>query len=463
MNQPRLLLAGTHSGVGKTTFTLGLLAALQKRGLAVQGFKAGPDYIDPSYHTAVTGRVSRNVDRIMLGDEVVLEIFMRASRGADISMIEGVMGLYDGRDAQSDRGSSADLAMLLQAPIVLVIDASGMARSAAALVLGYQKFLDGVPIAGVLVNRVGSEGHYRLVQSAIEQMCGLPTVGYLEKMTEVSMPERHLGLIPALERGELRPLFDQLAQRVEATVDIAALQVIAQSAPAIQEPSKTIFKRKTAWAITKIAIAKDSAFNFYYPENLELLQLAGAELVYFSPLAGELLPEDVDGLYIGGGFPEEFAHDLSLQTAVMSQLRERIEAGLPTFAECGGYMFLAKELMDRTGNSYQMVGVLDAKVQMHARLVALGYREATAPVDQLLLAKGEMVKGHEFHYSTLTYEREQSTPAYEVTGLRGKKMDGFASETLVAGYTHLHFASNPMVATRFVASCVAYQQQRIAK
>ncbi len=462
MNRPRILLAGTHSGVGKTTLTIGLLAAMQQRGLSVQGFKAGPDYIDPSYHTAVTGRQSRNLDRFMVGEDGVREIFWRASEDADVSVIEGVMGLYDGRDALSNLGSSADLAILLKTPVVLVIDASGMARSAAALVLGFQKLLEEVPIAGVLVNRVGSAGHYQMVQSALEQECGIRTVGYLGKLDGVEIPERHLGLIPALERGELRHLFGELAHRVEETVDIEELLHIAHSAPSVEKPREIIFIAQSVLARVKIAIAKDAAFNFYYPENLELLQLHGAELVYFSPLAGELLPTDIDGLYIGGGFPEEFAKELSKQDAVLHQLREQIGAGLPTFAECGGYMFLAREIVDRTGTSYPMVGVINAKVQMQERLAALGYREATALVDQVFLRKGEVLKGHEFHYSSVTYESENLTPAYEVTSLRGKKLDGYANATCVAGYTHLHFASNPHVASQFVSTCAAYQARRLA-
>ncbi|PWI58728.1 cobyrinate a,c-diamide synthase [Sulfoacidibacillus thermotolerans] len=458
--RPRLLLAGTHSGVGKTTLTLGLLAALRKRGLAVQGFKAGPDYIDPSYHTAVTHRPARNLDRFMVGEDGVREIFWRASADADLSVIEGVMGLYDGRDVKENVGSSAELALLLQSPIILVIDASGMARSAAALVLGFQKLLESVPIAGVLVNRVGSIGHYRIVQTAIEQECNVPTVGYLPKMADVAIPERHLGLIPALERGELSPLFDLLAKRIEESVDVARLLEIAQGASALSEPSAVIFTKKEKQTQVKIAIAKDAAFNFYYPENLELLELAGADLHYFSPLAGDLLPDDVDGLYIGGGFPEEFAGDLSARTELLLQLYGKIKGGLPTFAECGGYMFLAKEIVDRAGKRHPMVGVIPATVKMQENLAALGYREATALVDHLLLAQGETVKGHEFHYSTLTYELDSPPYAYEVKGLRGKKVDGFSTNTLVAGYTHLHFASNPAVVQRFIHACAVYQKTR---
>jgi cobyrinic acid a,c-diamide synthase len=467
VNRSRLVIAGTHSGVGKTTLTLGIMAALRRRGLVVQGFKAGPDYIDPSYHTAVTGRPSRNLDSWMTGPDAVREIFLRASTDADISVIEGVMGLYDGRDAASNTGSTAEIATLLKAPVILVVDAASMARSAAAVVLGFQRLDPEVRLAGVIVNRIGGESHLRLVRTAIEQVCGIPVLGGLAREEGIEIPERHLGLIPALERGELAPLFERLADIAERSVDLNRLVEIARSAPAAPQPGRWLFERTTnrgggpsGQPRATIAVARDSAFHFYYPENLELLEQFGARLVEFRPLEGELVPDDADGLYIGGGFPEEYAERLAAQSAVREDVRRRIEAGLPTFAECGGFMFLTKSITDRAGNTYPMVGVIPAEVRMQDRLAALGYREVRALCDSFLMAGGEYARGHEFHYSTVTFREDAVPYAYEVAGLRGTRPEGYVRGSLVAGYTHLHFASNPDLARRFVDACAAYRSGR---
>ena len=298
MTQARIVIAGTNSGAGKTTVTLGLMAALRRLGLTVQGFKVGPDYIDPSYHTALTGRPSRNLDTWMLAPHVVRELFQRGSQGADISVIEGVMGMYDGKDPLSNTGSTAEVSQLLQAPVLLVVNVSSMARSAAAVVLGFQQLEPQVRIAGVIANRVGSKGHYELVKAAIEQVCGVPVVGYLSKQETLQIPERHLGLVPALERGEMAGLFAALADAVEATVDIDRILDIAGQAAPLPAPEPTLFAGSKREPMVTIAIARDLAFNFYYPENLELLEWYGARLVTFRPLDGESVPDDADGVYI---------------------------------------------------------------------------------------------------------------------------------------------------------------------
>ncbi|EPZ42213.1 cobyrinate a,c-diamide synthase [Alicyclobacillus acidoterrestris] len=461
MKRPRLVIAGTNSGAGKTTITLGIMAALARRGLCVQGFKVGPDYIDPAYHTALTHRPSRNLDTWMMPKDSVREIFHRGSQGADISVIEGVMGLYDGKQPLSDEGSTAEVSRLLQAPVILVVNAASMARSAAAVVLGFQQLDPQVPLAGVIVNRVGSKGHYELVKAAIEAVCQVPVLGYLERHDHLAIPERHLGLLPAIERGELNDLFNGLANVMEATVNLDLLVELAADAADWQAPSETLFAGSPVPPFVKVAVARDSAFNFYYPENLELLAWYGAELQYFSPLAGELLPEDADGLYIGGGFPEEFAEILSGQSALQAQIRARIADGLPTFAECGGFMWLTESLRDKSGATHKMVGAIPARVQMQAKRAALGYREVTALTDTLLLGKGETARGHEFHYSTAAQtcskdETDSWTYAYAAKGLRGEKPEGFARGNLLAGYTHLHFASNPRMIRRWLEACRTY-------
>lgn len=447
----RIVIAGTGSGAGKTTVTIGLMAALKQKGHTVQGFKCGPDYIDPTYHTAVTGRSSRNLDSYMLSHDAVKEIFVRGSEGADISIIEGVMGMYDGKEATSDKGSTAEISILTGSPVLLVVNCQSMARSAAAIVKGFQVLNPQARIVGVIANKVGSEGHHKIVKAAIEQECGIPVVGYLKRESDLEIPERHLGLVPSVERGELAPLFGRLADVINETVNVEQVWELAKAEPLFAEP--TLFARTKAPVRVTIAVAKDPAFHFYYPENLELLEAHGAKLHYFSPLAGESVPEDADGLYIGGGFPEEFASELSQNHVVLESFRLAINAGLPTLAECGGFMFLTEAIVTTEGNSYPMVGLIPGKVTMQKKLAALGYREVRGTDGNFLIGPDEQAKGHEFHYST--HAAETDLPhAYETKGLRGTKPEGYAHENLVAGYTHLHFGSNLELVTRWIERCV---------
>ncbi len=464
VKRPRVVLAGTSSGVGKTTLTIGLMAAFKRKGFVVQGYKAGPDYIDPSYHEAVTGRPSRNLDSWMLEEGVVREVFLCAGQDADLSIVEGVMGFYDGKDSRSNIGSTAHISRLLAAPTILVLNAASIARSAAAIVMGFQRFDPEVAIQGVIVNRVGGEGHYRLIQAAVEQECGIPTLGYLPERVGLQMPERHLGLIPAIERGELTPLFDHLADEVEASIDLERIAAIARAASDLEERSPQVMVARPRAVPITIAVARDAAFNFYYPENLELLALRGARLAYFSPLCGEDIPVEADGLYLGGGFPEEFAEQLAARPELLARYRERIQNGLPTYAECGGYMFLSKAITDKAGRTFPMVGVIPAKVQMQAHLSALGYREVTALADCLLLPADHQARGHEFHYSTIIPDTEADSTAwsaaYAVRARATTCYEGWRSDNVLAGYTHLHFASNPSVADRLINACAKFHNDR---
>ena len=464
--RPRLVIAGTGSGAGKTTVTIGLMAALQRRGLQVQGFKCGPDYIDPSYHTAVTGRQSRNLDTWMMPHDTMKEIFLRGSIESDISIIEGVMGMFDGKDPLSNSGSTAEIAALLNAPVLLVVNAQSMARSAAAVVLGFQQLAGDARIIGVIANKCGSAGHYKIIKAAVEQVCGIPVLGWLGRDDELSVPERHLGLVPAIERGELGSLFNRCADLVEQGIDLEAVLSLASNAPVLNWPANRIFEDQglrshDAEPGPLIAVAKDAAFNFYYPENLELLEQWGARITMFSPLAGEYVPADADGVYIGGGFPEEFAAQLAAKHVIGEDLKLRAEGGLPLFAECGGYMYLSRSITDRAGETYPMVGLIPAAVRMQSKLAALGYREVKALRDSILLAEGETIRGHEFHYSTLIADDVDHYPfAYETKGLRGISQDGYALPTMTAGYTHVHFASNGNAAKRFIGQCAAYRRKR---
>jgi cobyrinic acid a,c-diamide synthase len=477
----RLVIAGTGSGAGKTTVTLGLMKAFAEKGLKVQGFKCGPDYIDPTYHTAVTGIASRNLDSWMTSGDYVLDLFNRASADADISIIEGVMGLYDGKDPLSNTGSTAEIAMITDSPVVLVVDVRSMARSAAAVVLGYQRLEPRLRIAGVIVNRCGSRGHYEIVKAAIEQECGIPVLGWLPRDEELDIPERHLGLVPAIERGALEPLFRRAAERIREGTDLDRLWELAgsiASAAAATAPAAaavaTAHRVSPAWASGSqlsevkppsvsvrdkpvIAVARDAAFNFYYEDNMELLRQAGAELVFFSPLAGEGIPAGVSGIYLGGGFPEEYAAAIAANQAFLNGIRQAAANNMPLFAECGGYMALARTLTDRAGEVHGMAGIIPADVRMQEKRAALGYREARAIRDCLLLEQGETIRGHEFHYSIMSFDEKITVPhAYETKGMRGITAEGYAQAHVLAGYTHVHLASQPKAAERWVRACSLY-------
>lgn len=485
--QRRLVIAGTGSGVGKTTLTIGLMAALRRRGLAVQGFKCGPDYIDPSYHTAVTGRTSRNLDSWMLPHAAVGEVLGRGSHDADISVIEGVMGLYDGKHPESNEGSTAEISLLTNSPVLLAVNCSSMARSAAAIVKGFQSLDPRVPIAGVFANQVGSEGHFQLIKRAIEKECGIPVVGYLRREEAIEIPERHMGLIPSLERGELASLFDKLADLIDATVDVEQVLALSETSGLRTEP--VLFQGSPCKPSVQIAVARDSAFHSYYPENLELLTWHGARLLYFSPLAGEEVPQEADGLYIGGCLPEEFARSLSEQTQAMQSIRDAIMRGLPTLAECGGYTYLSESLQTTDGTIYPMAGVVPGRVMMQPKLAALGYRDIRGTSHNFLLSGGDTARGHEFHYALHQKHADHSSTcltdgrnkveagssvamlsdtkcgagqtdgdAYETSGRLGIKREGHASGNLSAGFTHLHFGSNPNIVKRWIEVCASRRQ-----
>lgn len=453
----RIMIAGTESGVGKTTITIGIMAALHKRGLTVQGFKCGPDYIDPAYHTAVTKRPSRNLDSWMLSHDILRDIMIHGQKGADVAIIEGMMGLFDGENPTSNKGSSAEISKLTDTPILLVVNCYSMARSTAAVVKGYQTFEDGSRIVGVIANNVGGEGHFQLIKSAIEKECELPVIGYLTKEQQIQMPERHLGLVPSIERGELTPFFNQLAETIESTLDLDLLLTLSSNHPIhIKEPS--IFNSEEEKQQVRIAVAKDEAFNFYYQENLELLEVSGAELIFFSPLRGEPLPENIDGLYIGGGFPEEFAKELSCPKEVMASIRNHIHAGLPTLAECGGFMYLTEELITSDQQVFKMVGIIPGKVRMKDSLTAIGYREVKGEPGNYLLPHSVTAKGHEYHYSTFESTGEIKN-AYEVKGYFQTGKEGYMIENLVAGYTHFHFASCPDILSNWINKCKERKQR----
>ncbi len=436
----RLIVAGTHSGVGKTTVTLALMAALRRRGLTVQPFKVGPDFIDPGHHTAVCGRPSRNLDTWMLGDDTVRALFGRAAT-ADISIIEGVMGLFDGRSAEDPRGSTAHLAKLLDAPVLLVIDAAAMAASAAALVKGFAEFDPGVRIVAVVCNRVAGPRHFDHVAPAIRRHTSVEPAGWLPRRAEWQIPERHLGLVTRGDLGEGAVDVAELAGALEATVDVDLLLERSACTPIAAAPLPALARPQPRQR--RVAIARDAAFCFYYEDNLDLLRAAGAEIIFFSPLNDPELPEGVEVVYLGGGYPELHAAQLADNASMKESLRSYHRREGAIYAECGGLMYCGRELVDVEGRTFPMLDLLPVRTRMQRRLAALGYVTWRAKTATLLGPAGTEVRGHEFHYSRL----EPLGPLEPVAMLYREgeepRPDGFTAGRLLAGYAHLHFASNP--------------------
>ena len=457
MSFPRLVIAGTHSGVGKTMATLAILAALKARGRLVQPFKAGPDFIDPGHHSAVTGRPSRNLDGWMLGEAVNRDIFMRAAADADICIIEGMMGLFDGSSPGNEIGSTAELAKQLDVPVLLIVDGSAMARSAAAMVSGYAKFDPALRVTGVLFNRVSSEGHYKLLKEAVEQETDVMVVGYLRPDQAIAISDRHLGLVTALEQGT-GELYGRLAKAAAETVDLDQIEALAQDVRgealglrAEQNRAEQGQNRLMPHRV-RIGVAQDLAFCFYYPDNLELLEAEGAELVKFSPLNDQVLP-DVDMLYLGGGYPELHGERLAGNATMRTSIRKFAERGGPIYAECGGMMYLTQAIRDFEGKFHEMVGLFAAEAVMSKVSMTLGYRELQISQRCLLGEVGIKARGHEFHYS-LVEPKGQLQYACTLMDAQGKSKgpDGLVTGNTLGLYSHLHFASCPQIVKGLVDS-----------
>lgn len=452
---PRIIIAGTHSGAGKTSVTLALLSALAHAGKRTQAFKIGPDYIDPSYHTAVTGRHSRNLDAWMLGPDAIKQIFTSAMRGADISVIEGVMGLFDGLGT-SETASTAEMAKTLQAPVLLVIDGHGLSRSAAAMALGYKHFDRKVKVAGVILNNVSGERHAKLLEDAIESHANIPVLGFLPRDPAIQVPERHLGLVTASEQGPLKELKEKLGELALRHFKMDRIVRLARQAPRLHWPSFAEVPRGGT-PMCRIGVASDAAFSFYYRDNLELLEQMGAEIVPFSPLRDRQAP-DVAALYFGGGFPEVYAAQLEANGRLRADLKEKIAAGLPVYAECGGLMYLSEAIRDAKGKERQMVGTIPGQVMMTPRLQNFGYAQATVRRKTILAEAGDEIRGHEFHYSRRAEESPSRNAAYEIRKLRTGdiRREGFSSKNVLASYLHIHFLSNPLWARRFIHAAVRF-------
>ncbi len=452
MKKSAFIIAGVSSGVGKTTITLGLMAALRRRGFKVQPFKAGPDYIDPSHHSSVCGRPSYNLDSWMMGESGVKATFSRQMAGADIGIIEGVMGLFDGKGYGDESGSSAHLAKVLGLGVILVVDASGIAGSVAALVQGFERFDPDVRVAGLIFNRVGSPRHFDLLKEAVESSCRAKVLGYLPRNDELTIPERHLGLVMAAESQA--GVHEGLADLIEKTIDIdKVLECSNTDMISVGEGREAPTTKSHASQVT-VAVARDSAFCFYYQENLDLLEACGARLVYFSPLEDEHLPEGTSGIYFGGGYPEIYGEKLESNAAIKRAIKDMAENDMPIYAECGGLIYLGASIKNIEGSkSFEMTNIFPWKATMSPSLKALGYRELTGRKDIPFLDEGQKIRGHEFRYSGIEGDAGLDT-VYSVSGHATEKgEEGYLYRQTLASYIHLHFGSNPDFAANFVSSC----------
>ncbi len=466
---PRILIAGDRSSAGKTTISIGIMSVLRDMGYKVQPFKVGLDFIDPSYHTEVTGRYSRNLDGYLMSEQAVSEVYSHAIEGADISIIEGVRGLYEGLSATSDTGSTAQIAKLLDCPVILVINARSITRSTAALVSGYKSFDPGVNIVGVILNNIGSRRHAEKAKEAIETYTGTPVIGEIPRNDSMKISMRHLGLIPALEGRRKLADFDENLVKIKNIIregmDIDRLVTLARMAKPLTMPQENIFKPASAGNNVRIGVALDEAFNFYYRDNLDLLELSGAELVYFSPVNDSALPQ-VDGLYIGGGYPELFARELEDNEGMRNAIRQASAEGVPIYAECGGLMYLTHEIKtdvtgtgkyhmaQMEGGTFSMVGAIPGKTLMgHKRVVS--YNVGSFVIDNVIGKAGASFIGHEFHHSEIVDIPENTAFAIRLdrgTGIKGE-LDGILVENTMAAYAHLHAASYTEFARSFVGFC----------
>jgi cobyrinic acid a,c-diamide synthase len=460
-----IIIAGTHTGCGKTTVALALMAALSRDGCRVAPFKIGPDFIDPGHHRLVTGNASTNLDGWMLTQTANRELFARRSAESDVAVVEGVMGLFDGVAGGSETGSTAQMAKWLNLPVLLVVDAGSMARSAAALVRGFEHFDPGLGFAGVLFNNISGPGHLEILTAALDGTVAMPCLGGLGRDDRLTVPERHLGLATVEDHPWAPETIEGLAAWLRAGTDwqqvtslLAGTSYTPAAAPV--DPPRPPQHPPDA---PRIGVARDRAFCFYYPENLDMLAASGAELVTFSPIADRRLPPNLHGIYLGGGYPELSAEALCGNTAMRRAIRSASREGMPIYGECGGFMYLCRELIDADGRAHAMAGCFPFAVRMDRRLRALGYREVTLSQSTPLGRTGDRIRGHEFHYSSIAGNPESAgiPTVFALTGGTGRRKEptGFLSGQTLGSYLHLHFGSNPAAAAAFVNACKRYQKR----
>ena len=444
------MIAAPQSGSGKTTVSLAIMAAFRRRGLKVAPFKCGPDFIDPGYHRLASGQPSVNLDAWMCPEEFVRETFCHHAVGADIAVVEAVMGLFDGIGASPMSGSSAQIAAITRTPVVLVLNARGMSASAAALVKGFAEFDPSVRLAGVIFNNVGSQNHADLLAEAVRTaLPGIGLFGFIPRDEKVAIPSRHLGLVTVEDNPLLPEYFDALADLAEAYLDLDGLAVLETGA--LLQP---VAENSMDGNRVRIAVASDAAFCFVYQDNLRLLTQAGAEVVPFSPLNDSALPEGIGGIYLPGGYPELYAERLAANSGMLAAVRDAVDAGMPVYAECGGFVYLTRGMTNPEGDGADFVGIYPLRARMLDRRKALGYRQAELTSDCLIGRAGEVVRGHEFHYSEIVALPDDLRTLYRVSR-QGKDLggEGYAVNNCLASYLHLHFGSNPRIAVTFVAAC----------
>lgn len=456
IEQPRIVIAATNSGAGKTTITNGILACLKELALNVQPYKIGPDYIDPGFHSLASEKQCHNLDTWLVPSEKIKEIFLQTATNSDIAVIEGVMGLYDG--GTNGISSTATIAKLLQAPVVLVIDAKSMGDSAAAIALGFKNYDPELNFAGVIINRLGSDNHEKMVVEAISRL-GIKILGCVRRNTNMAMPERHLGLTPTTE-NDVSKILEHIKDNIKKQVDVTEIYNIAKTAPSLQLDTKNI--KKHVFSALKIGVAKDEVFSFYYPESLAVLSDYGAEIIEFSPLHDKKLPE-VDALILGGGFPEMFVKELSQNKEMIMAIKNAAVNKMPIYAECGGFMYLCSKIIDFNAVAFEMVGLVPAECKMNNKLQTVGYVKARALKDNILCPKNEVIKGHEFHFSSMEILDDQHFEwgfEFEKSRTKAKYCSGFSSENILASYLHIHFAGNEELVVNFLNKAQEYKSRK---
>lgn len=452
---PRLAIGGTHSGVGKTSLTLAFVAALRRRGYRIQTFKVGPDFLDPSYLALASGRPCYNLDGWMMGRKYVERLFARVTADADIVVIEGVMGLFDGAKMHSLKGSTAEIAAWLRVPVILVSDVYGMSRSLAATVKGYVSFDRRVRVEGVIANCCGSEKHAALLRDALKASRLPPLVAAIPRGALPKLPSRHLGLVTANARNLSPQILDMLADAFEQHAMMEAFLKLADAAPLLYDD---LFTRDTVPQRVRLGVAYDAAFHFYYQDFFDELERRGCEIIRFSPINDNRLPDDLNALYFGGGYPEEMAANLSKNSAMRAAVKAFAESGRPVYAECGGLMYLCRTLEKADGTVYPMVGLLPSKTLMHHRIQSLSYTEVLLKEDSLWGKKGSMARGHEFHYSQIQPSPVGLGGWRSIYSARKRRADvpeeeGFQKNQVLASYVHLHLASRPALLEHFIRTC----------
>ena len=444
-NFRRIVIAATQSGAGKTTITCGIIAALRKRGLKVQSYKVGPDYIDTGFHEVAAGRPAQNLDSWLVGKDKLAEIFYSTYGDADIAIIEGVMGLYDG--GRGGISSTAEIAKILNAPVILVIDAKSAGTSVAATALGFREYDKDVNLAGVILNRIGSASHEKMITAALDGI-GMKCFGAVKRDDEIILPSRHLGLVQAAENN-FDDVVNKIGEKISAQINLDAILAISCKPLAVR---KNPLQAVSCTLKAKIGVARDEAFSFYYAESLRELEKLGAELIFFSPLHDEHLPK-VDGLILGGGYPELYAAQLEGNKKIRTEIKRAAENGMPIFAECGGYMYLMNFLTDFDGKIYEMCGVIPNQAAMTDKLQTVGYVEATLDRDCVIGKRGDKLHAHEFHFSTAGDTATGKIFHCEKLRTGAKYFAGYADKNIAASYLHIHFAGCPDAAKNFVNAC----------